>query len=171
MDERVPDETPEVTRAELDALRAEIAQLKAARDEDGSRSPGPVMTNVLAGFIVAGGIYILATIFTNYGGTKTPLTVWVVASGAIGLATALIVDYTNSLPLKRRNRILWIGMGGVILAWYVASLILRTTVGPAEYALGRDSSMLGASFFVGAVVALSLRAMGALGWLRRLWKL
>jgi hypothetical protein len=172
-----PSEAPVVTRAELDELRRElqvareeIAQLKADRDEDRRLRPGPVMTNVLAGFIVAGGIAILA-IAANSLRTNTPLTVWVAASGATGLVATLILDYSNSLPLKRRNRVLVVGMGGVILAWVIASAILRATVGSAEWDHGGDASMLNLSLVVGAVVGLSLRMMGALGWLRRLWKL
>jgi hypothetical protein len=63
-------------------------------------------------------------------------------------------------------------MGVVILVWAIATIILRATVGPAENALGNSvAMMLDVSFAVGAVVALSLRVVGAFGWPRRFWRM
>jgi hypothetical protein len=156
----------------LDELREEIAHLKAERDEDRRHRPGPVMTSVLAGFLVVGGFVILVTADDSSRdlGYATPFPVWLVLTAATGLAATLIFDNRHRLPQKPRNRMLrfGIGLGGLVLALFVALVILRAAVGEAQYATGGDVGMLTVSLIVGAVVALSLRAMGMWRWRQRL---
>lgn len=162
-------------RGELQEAREEIARLKADRDKDRRRRPGPVMTIVLAGFIVAGGVIILGTA-THGRMPDTPVLTWVAVSGAAGLAATLIFDHAKRLPLERLE---WLpaivrtglSIGGVFLAGFIADQILRAALGPARYATGHWIDLLIVSFTVGAVVALSLRAMEAGGPLRRIRRL
>jgi hypothetical protein len=167
-------EHPEITRAEVDELRRElqdareqIALLTASRDDRCSFRPGPIVTNVVSGFIVAGGIAILV-VASDILKTNAPLSVWLVLSGAFGLVTTLIVDYSNRFPPKRANRVLAIGAVLVVVAGVVTTAIANATgaTGAGESA----GTMTYVSFGVGAVVALSLGVVSDLGWLRRIWK-
>jgi hypothetical protein len=160
-------------RRELQVASEEIAHLKVERGKDRRT------TNVLAAFIVAGGAIYL------YNRTQslmpyTAFLVWVVVSGAAGLAATLIFDNAKRLPLElerlewipaivRTGIVTGIGIGGVFLAWSGPHQILRAVVGPAKYDTSGDAPMLTISLIVGAVVALSLRALGALSWLQRVW--
>jgi hypothetical protein len=173
-DSRERVEHPEITRAELDELRRELqdareqnALLTASQDDRCSFRPGPIVTNVVSGFIVAGGIAILV-VASDILKTHAPLSVWLVLSGAFGLGTTLIVDYSNRFPPKRANRVLAIGAVGVVVAGVVTTAIANATgaIGAGESA----GTMTYVSFGVGAVVALSLGVVSDLGWLGRIWK-
>lgn len=164
-------------RRELAEIRAQNAQLQAEREEDRRRRPGPATTNVLAGFVVVGGLMILSMYFYDLNGLadkwprpSIPLAVWVGISGAIGLAATLVLANVNRLPITGKHRILriGIGIGGGFLALYVAFAVLRGAIGSTQYATGGDPLMLGMSLIVGVVVALILRAMGAFGWRQRI---
>ena len=120
---------------------------------------------MLAGFIVFGGVVILGAA-TKSLMPYTPFLIWLVVSAAAGLAATLIFDHAKRLSLERLE---WLpalvrtalGIAGVFLAGFIADQILRATLCPAKYATGRDIDLLIVSLIVGAVVALSLRAMGS----------
>lgn len=156
---------------QLQAANVEIVQLKADKNDDRLRRPGPVMTNVLAGFLIVGAFALLVT--AAYAlrdlGYVTPFPVWLVLTVASGLAATLIFDNGHRLPQRPRNRVLRVisGLGVGFLAWFIAAFILRAAVGEAQYTTGGDGGMMNICLIIGAVAALSLRAMGAFGWRQR----
>lgn len=158
----------------LAATRQEITRLQVERNKANRPRPGPVMTNVLAVFLLIGAFAILVTAAYAYRdlGYVTPFPVWLVLTVASGPAATLIFDNVHRLPQRPRNRALRasIGLGAGFLAWFVASLILRAAVGETTYATGGDVGMMLVSATVGAVTALSLRAMGAAGLRHRIRK-
>src|SRR4051812_45575100 len=91
---REPTEPPVATREEVDALRRELAELKAERAAADSRRPGPLMTNVLAGFIVAGGLAII-TVASYLLRTNIPLVAWIAISAATTVLTVLAGSFAR----------------------------------------------------------------------------
>jgi hypothetical protein len=190
-DPKAPDKPPEVTRAELDELRRElaaarqeIAQLTPVKDDAPTPRPGPVMTNVLAGFIVAGGVGILA-VASNLLRTNAPLLVWLVVSVAYGVGVGLVYDRWIEPRLTIEPRLSSVAMAIVVavIAILVAGLMPGFVVGAllaiaiavmgSEDFLGGDETalflMFGVSAVIGVLTHALLKRVGWLTWLRRIW--
>ena len=181
---REPNTPPEVTRDELDELRRELqaaneemAQRKADRDEDHPRTVGPITANVVAAFIVAGALGLLA-FAASFLRTNTPFAIWVSVSTCAGIITAVFWDFaakravqflrSGAVPRTRGLAILLIMVG-------VASLVVFLILGAIitdVLSVGEDGRiMTWTSLAVGNLAGLTLGVLGGEGWLQRLWKL
>jgi hypothetical protein len=167
-DPRGPSKPPGVTGAELDELRRELAAAREqiallTADKDDSRRPGPVMTNVLAGFIVAGGLAILVVARERLQ-SNVPLMVWIgvsIGAALVSIATGqfLFEALTRLSGWSRAVAFVYVFLALVVVGWSVDAL--RRASGVAGMFGPQDTVM---ALITMGIASVTLMALQKVGW-------
>ncbi len=181
MGERRSSGEGDVTRDDVDALRQElqsareeITHLRRATGEEGPPHPGPVMTNVLAGFIVTGGIALLS-VTSSVLRTNTPLVIWVVTGVVVGVLMGIGDDrwWGTGKSDEMSNVGCAVQVIGISVVLAGVPWVL-TQVTPIEHIIPDEGGQF-VMYFVSAVTGMAvyelLKRVGWIDWLQHLWKL